>query len=74
MGFLNHQSVSSGEYASLMVEEIESLIVKVGKVMPDGADKIKYDIINGWKSYTLEYFQKSPNSFLSENMFFNQLS
>jgi hypothetical protein len=36
-----------------MVEEFESLIVKVGRVMPPDVPKINYTVLNEWKNYTL---------------------
>ena len=65
---------SAGEYSSMMVEKFESLIVKVGRVMPEKGEKINHNVLNEWKIYTQEYFQFSPNPFLAENEFFQNLS
>ena len=56
-----------------MIEEVESLVVKVGMIMPQDVEKINYKVINNWKNYCLEYFKSSPNAFFVENEFFRRL-
>jgi hypothetical protein len=66
------EEVSAGEYASHMVDEVENLIVKVGRQLP--ADQRIYgSTINAWKLYTREYFRRSPKAFLAENENFGNL-
>jgi hypothetical protein len=65
--------ISPGEYANYMVEVMENLIVKVGRQLPPDK-KIPGEVINQWRKYTLRYFQHSPNAFLAENDFYQQIS
>ena len=57
-----------------MLDAFESLIVKVGRVMPEGVEKIKHLVLNNWKEYTMEYFSSSPNIFLHDNELYHNLS
>ena len=52
---------------------MENLIVKVGKYLST-TEKIPGSVINRWKTYTLFYFQQSPNTFLIDTNFYNILS
>ena len=65
--------VTPGEYANFMVEEAENLIVKVGRQLP-AEMKIPGEVIKDWRLYTLYYFQKSPNAFLSDNELYGEIS
>ena len=56
-----------------MQEVMENLIVKCGKMLPTGI-KIPGKKIDQWKKYTIQYFKKSPNSFLADNEFYQTLS
>ena len=67
-----NDEISAGEYAGYMVDEVENLIVKVGRQLPSD-QRIYGSTINAWKLYTREYFRRSPNAFLAENDCFNNL-
>lgn len=56
-----------------MVEAVENLIVKVENHLP-AERKIPGTTIKDWKDYTFNYFNSSPNAFLTNNQFYNQLS
>jgi len=71
--FMLSDELSAGEYAYAMVEVVENLIVKVGRQLPPER-KIPGTVINDWKNYTVKYFQHSPNIFLAQNEYYNQLS
>jgi hypothetical protein len=60
--------ISPAEYANHMRDMVENLIVKVGRHSPK---KIPGSVIKEWKTYTLQYFKNSPNSFLQENQFYD---
>jgi hypothetical protein len=47
--------ISPGEYANYMVEEVENLIVKVGRQLPIDM-KSPGEVIKDWRIYTLYYF------------------
>jgi|TARA_B110000305_G_C18816689_1_gene349510 hypothetical protein len=49
-----------------MVEAVENLIVKVENHLP-AERKIPGEIIKGWKDYTFNFFNSSPNAFLKNN-------
>ena len=70
--FLINDEISAGEYAAHMVDEVENLIVKVGRQLPN-EKRIYGKTINSWKNYTREYFRSSPNAFLAENDCYNHL-
>jgi hypothetical protein len=53
--FMITDEISPGEYANYMVEEVENLIVKVGRQLPVDM-KIPGDVIKEWRLYTLYYF------------------
>jgi hypothetical protein len=55
--------ISPGEYANYMAEEVENLIVKVGRKLPEGI-QIPGKVIKNYRLHTLKYFQGSPNVFL----------
>ena len=78
--------VNASDYASIMVEAVENLIVKVSRVMPsltaydkNGNEisnlpiKIEGETLNQWKNYTLKYFRQSPNAFFVEDEFYDKL-
>ena len=69
----NGDEVTAPEYSNYMVEAVENLIVKVEAHLP-AERKIPGEIIKGWKDYTFNFFNYSPNAFLSKNNFYNQLS
>jgi hypothetical protein len=74
-GFLINTELSSSDYAGIMVEAVENLIVKVSRVLPKDNEsnlplKIEGEVLNEWKKYTLKYFRSSPNAFLAESEFF----
>ena len=50
-----NDEISPGEYANLMVEVTDNLIVKVGKCLP-GDKVIPGNVIKDWRLYTLKYF------------------
>lgn len=56
-----------------MSEVVENLIVKAGKDLPDES-RIPGDVIKEWKKYTIQYFKISPNVYLIENQFYNDLT
>lgn len=62
-----------GEYANLQGEVVENLIVKAGKSIPLDI-KIPGQVIQSWKIDTVQYFKLSPDFYLIENEFFNELS
>ena len=64
--------VTAQEFSNYMVEAVENLIVKVENRLPANG-KIPGEIIKGWKDYTFNYFQSSPNAFLANNNFYNDL-
>lgn len=70
--FMASDEISPGEYAGYMVDEIENLIVKVGRQLPP-EKRIYGSTINAWKNYTREYFRFSPNAFLTQNECYNSL-
>ena len=49
------EEISAAEYANYMVEEIENLIVKVGKEIPDNI-RIPGEVIQNYRLQTLRYF------------------
>lgn len=61
---------SAPDYAIQMVEVVENLIVKVEKILPPER-KIPIDAIKEWKEYSRNFFNSSPNVFLSESQFYN---
>lgn len=65
--------VSAPEFANQMVEVVENLIVKVENQLPPER-KIPGAQIKVWKEYTQHFFNSSPNAFLADNPFYNQLS
>lgn len=52
---MTSDEISPGEYANQMVEVVENLIVKVGKLLPS-EKKIPGTVIKNWKHHTLKYF------------------
>lgn len=56
-----------------MVEAVENLIFKVEKLLPLES-KIPGQVIQGWKDYTFNFFNASPNAFLANNPFYEQFS
>ena len=70
---MHNEAFSPGEYANAMSEVVENLIVKAGKDLPDES-RIPGDIIKEWKKYTIQYFKISPNIYLIENQFYNDLT
>lgn len=64
--FMDVEEITPGEYANYMVEEVENLIVKVGKQLPEDV-QIPGDMIQHYRLHTLKYFQGSPNVFLQDN-------
>ena len=54
-------------------EVVENLIVKAGKSIPLDI-KIPGTVIQQWKKDTIQYFKQSPNFFLIDNEFYNELS
>ena len=53
--FMDVEEISAAEYANYMVEEIENLIVKVGKEIPDNI-RIPGEVIQNYRLQTLRYF------------------
>ena len=70
---MHSESFSPGEYANAMSEVVENLIVKAGKDLPDES-RIPGNVIKEWKKYTIQYFKISPNIYLIENQFYNDLT
>lgn len=70
---MTSDSFNAAEYPTMMSEVVENLIVKSGKMLPKET-KIPGDRIQKWKKYTSQYFRVSPNVYLIENEFFQQLS
>jgi hypothetical protein len=64
---------SAADYAVQMVEVVENLIVKVEKILPPER-KIPIEAIKEFKEYSRNFFASSPNIFLAESKFYNQLS
>ena len=64
---------SAPDYANQMVEIVENLRFKIEKMLPH-ENKIPGNVINELKEYTFNYYTWSPNAFLSEDKFYNQLS
>ena len=69
----NGDEVSASEFSNYMVEAVENLIFKVEKMLP-AERKIPGQVIQGWKEYTFNYFNSSPNAFLANNPFYHQFS
>lgn len=56
-----------------MSEVLENLIVKAGKMLPEEVC-IEGQTIYKWKKFTNQYFKASPDTFLIENEFYQQLT
>ena len=53
--FMVSDELAANEYANFMVEVVENLIVKVGRILSPNK-QILGESIQNWKTYTLKYF------------------
>ena len=70
--YLSSDKIPAQEFANHMVEMIDNLIVKVGRQLPTDRKIPGKDILK-WKHYTYKYFSESPNAFLAENEYYQDL-
>ena len=56
MSIFSTKEPTAGEFSSAMVENLESLVVKVGKAIPETNPNINHMVLDEWKKFTVSYF------------------